>query len=287
MLIASFCFATVGACARFLDTIDPIEKVFFRNLIGLLALMPIIFKNPLQNIGGYFGLLVFRGIIGTLALYAFFYGIKHIGLPLAITYQQSHPLFLLIIGFIIFRENFRYLEISFVIIGFIGIYIFFSMDGLQGVPLKYNLIALSNALMTAAAYASIKTLSKYYDYRTIILTFLICGTVMPIVSLVVGTLYPYTEYDFLIGVFTWPSLHDWPVLFLLGISALAGQYFLTMAFSYGKSGTTAAIGYSNIIFSIAFAVLLGDPFPTFYQLVGILLIILSGIGISWVSKKRQ
>ncbi|MBK9736690.1 MAG: EamA family transporter [Saprospiraceae bacterium] len=36
MLIASFCFAFTGACARYLrDDINPIELVLFRNLIGI------------------------------------------------------------------------------------------------------------------------------------------------------------------------------------------------------------------------------------------------------------
>lgn len=106
MLIASFCFALTGACAKVLsDDVSPIQLVFFRNVIGIAYIIWVLSQRKEAYEGGKFGLLVFRGVIGTIALYAFFYGIKHIGLAVAITYQQAYPIFIAFASFFLFGER--------------------------------------------------------------------------------------------------------------------------------------------------------------------------------------
>jgi len=71
------------------------------------------------------------------------------------------------------------------------------------------------------------------------------------------------------------------VILLLGIAALFGQIYLTKAFSFQKTGVIGAVGYSNIVFSIIFGILLGDSFPGVLSLIGIVMIIACGILISF------
>jgi drug/metabolite transporter (DMT)-like permease len=47
----------------------------------------------------------------------------------------------------------------------------------------------------------------------------------------------------------------------------------------------SAIGYSNIVFSLIFGLILGDAFPDWLSFIGILCIISSGIIISVLKKK--
>jgi drug/metabolite transporter (DMT)-like permease len=72
----------------------------------------------------------------------------------------------------------------------------------------------------------------------------------------------------------------------MGSSALFGQYFVTKAYGADKAGIVSAISYAGIIFSIFIGMLLGDAFPDAVSLLGILLIICSGLMISFI-KKRQ
>jgi drug/metabolite transporter (DMT)-like permease len=95
MILASFCFAVTGAIARLLkDDYASVQLVLFRNVIGIPFLIYFITKTPIVQKGGRPFLLFFRGFIGTMALYFFFYGVTTIGLPESITYQQSYPIFL-------------------------------------------------------------------------------------------------------------------------------------------------------------------------------------------------
>ena len=79
MLIASMLFAGTGALSKLLSSeLSSIEIVFFRNIIGLFLIIFMIYQRPLHQTGGKFWLLAFRGIIGTIGLYAFFYNIAHL-----------------------------------------------------------------------------------------------------------------------------------------------------------------------------------------------------------------
>lgn len=287
MLTASFCFALTGACARWLrDDINPVELVLFRNIIGVVFIFYSIHHKPIIQKGGKPWLLIFRGVIGTLALYSFFYGISKIGLAISITYQQSYPVFLAMFAAYFLGEKLAGREWVAIIIGFIGICLIFlpSVDT-SLLTAKHHFIGLSNALMTGMAYLSIRGLSDIYDQRAIILSFMLSGIVLPVFSMVMGQFINPGHFDFIISSYDVPKLSHYPVILVLGLAALIGQIYLTKAFSYQKTGIIAAVGYSNIVFSVIFGTLLGDSFPDLVSIFGIFMIIVCGIMIGFRRKK--
>lgn len=287
MLVASFSFALTGACARYLrNDINPIQLVLFRNVIGVGFIFWSVYRKPIVQTGGKLGLLIFRGFIGTLALYTFFYGISKIGLAISITYQQSYPIFLSIMAAWWFGERLKIKEWAAVIIGFVGIFlIFIPSADTSSLLLRNHLIGVSNAVMTGLAYLSIRGLSAIYDQRSIILSFMLSGIILPIISLGLGECMQVQSLDFLINTVDPIKFSHIPVIVLLGVAALIGQIFLTKAFSYQKTGVIAAVGYSNIVFSILFGVILGDGLPDVYSFGGIGLIILCGVLISFGQRR--
>jgi drug/metabolite transporter (DMT)-like permease len=286
MLMASFSFALTGACARYLrNDINPIELVLFRNIIGVCFILLSIIKVPVIQVGGKSSLLIFRGVIGTLALYTFFYGVSKIGLAISITYQQSYPVFLSVLAAWFFKERLRMAEWLAIILGLIGLcLIFLPSAELSTIHSRNHVIGLTNALMTGLAYLSIRGLSAIYDHRVIILSFMLSGIVLPLISLSLGTFISAPYLDFLMDDFDMPKFSNLPAIMLLGVAALVGQIYLTKAFSYQKTGVIAAVGYSNIVFSILFGVILGDGIPDLMSFLGIILIILCGIIVSFKNK---
>jgi drug/metabolite transporter (DMT)-like permease len=283
MLGAAFCFSISGACTKVLGKrISSVELVFFRNIIGVVFVLITIYRRPLTQIGGKMSLLVFRGIIGTLALYTFFFSITKIGLAEAITYQQSYPIILALLGGYFLKEKLDTKNWIAVIVGFVGICcIFLPQFKVDISSIKYHSFGLANAIMTALAYMSIKQLSGYYDSRSIVLSFMFSGIVLPIISMLAGQYIYIDSLEFLFGSFNWPMGTEWLWIGLLALSALAGQILLTKAFTYGNTGEVSAIGYSNIVFSVIFGIILGDAFPNLLSFLGILLIIACGIYISF------
>jgi drug/metabolite transporter (DMT)-like permease len=289
MVIAAFCFSVSGACTRVLGrTISSVELVFFRNCIGVVFIFYSVNQRPLVQVGGKPMLLIFRGITGTLALYTFFYSITRIGLAEAITYQQSYPVFLAVFSLFYFKERMTSKEWAAVILGFAGIcLVFLPQISIDILAVKHHSVGLLNAVLTALAYLSIKDLSKVYDSRSIVLSFMLSGILLPIFSLIGGYYLEEDYLGFLVGKFTMPDGIQWAWIWVLSISALIGQIYLTKAFTYGKVGPVSAMGYSNIVFSVFFGVLLGDAIPNLTSFMGIALIIFCGVIIAYSSRGNK
>lgn len=276
MLIASLLFAGTGALSKILSSeLSSIEIVFFRNIIGLGLIIWMIYKRPLHQAGGKFWLLAFRGIIGTIGLYAFFYNIAHIDLATAFTFSKTSPIFTALLAAFIFKERLSYLGWFAIFIGFIGI--LFVIEPTLGVS-KDEYIGLLSGIGAAMAYTSIRGLRKHYDTRAIVLSFMICGSAMPLLSMIVGSFYYRPNLDFLISPFVMPSLNGWVMIVIMGLLATAFQIYLTKAYAASKkAGVVAAVGYSDVIFSMIFGLILGDALPDAWAFLGIVMIIGAGI----------
>ena len=172
-------------------------------------------------------------------------------------------------------------------LGFSGIcFIFLPQIQIGDLSLRNHIIGLGNALLTGLAYLSIRELSGYYDKRSIVLSFMLSGILLPIISFWLGKWVDIPSLDFLFGKFILPKGMQWLWLSSIGITALLGQIFLTNAFTYGRAAPIAAAGYSNIVFSMLFGWLLGDSMPSFLGYLGISLVIFSGILLSYKSKEK-
>ncbi|MDL0105081.1 DMT family transporter [Campylobacter vicugnae] len=276
MLIASLLFAGTGALSKILSSeLSSIEIVFFRNIIGLGLIILMIYKKPLHQAGGKFWLLAFRGIIGTIGLYAFFYNIAHIDLATAFTFSKTSPIFTALLAAFIFKERLSYLGWFAIFIGFIGI--LFIIEPTLGVS-KDEYIGLLSGIGAALAYTSIRGLRKHYDTRAIVLSFMLCGSAIPLLSMIIGSFYYRPDLDFLISPFIMPSLASWVMVILMGLLATGFQIYLTKAYAASKkAGVVAAVGYSDVVFSMIFGLILGDSLPGAWAFLGIVMIIGAGI----------
>ena len=276
MLIASLLFAGTGALSKILSSeLSSIEIVFFRNIIGLGLIILMIYKKPLHQAGGKFWLLAFRGIIGTIGLYAFFYNIAHIDLATAFTFSKTSPIFTALLAAFIFKERLSYLGWFAIFIGFIGI--LFIIEPTLGVS-KDEYIGLLSGIGAALAYTSIRGLRKHYDTRAIVLSFMLCGSAIPLLSMIIGSFYYRPDLDFLISPFVMPSLTSWVMVILMGLLATGFQIYLTKAYAASKkAGVVAAVGYSDVVFSMIFGLILGDSLPSAWAFLGIVMIIGAGI----------
>lgn len=273
MLFASFCFAIMGAMAKELSLyMDSLEVVFFRNLIGVVLISVSFFKVPIKQEGGKPFLLFFRGLMGFMALVAFFYNIAHISLADAMTFSRTSPMFTALLAFWFLKEKIGTKEIVALVIGFLGIVFIMKPDGLR-LDLT-DILGLLSGFGAALAYTSVKELKKYYDTRVIVLSFMLTGTVGPILLIVFND---YLNVEFLKATFVVPDLKMWIFILGLGASATVAQIYMTKAYGATKAGIVGAISYANILFSIIIGVILGDSLPDFWGALGISLVIFGGI----------
>jgi len=283
MLAASICFAFMGVFAKLAsEQLSSIEVVFFRNLFGVAIIAFLVFKAPFTHKGGRPFLLIFRGVIGFLALLAFFYNLAHIPIANAMTLSKTSPIFTAIFAFFLLKENLSLKAWAAVFVGFIGI-VFITQPVGIGFS-KYDILGILSGVGAALAYTSVRELRAYYDTRAIVLSFTIAGTVGPIILMAIGEFYSPPSLDFLLAPFVMPSGITWVYIFALGIVSTVAQLLMTKAYTLSKAGIVGAVSYSNIVFAIFLGLLVGDPFPNFYTLIGIALVIFSGIMVAFHRK---
>ncbi len=273
MLFASFCFAIMGAMAKELSTqMDSLEVVFFRNVIGVILIGVTFLKMPVKQVGGKPFLLFFRGLMGFMALVAFFYNIAHISLADAMTFSRTSPIFTALLAFLFLKEKLGTKEIFALVFGFIGIVFIMKPNGLQ-LELT-DILGLLSGVGAALAYTSVKELKKYYDTRVIVLSFMLVGTIGPLLLMVFNDAL---HVEFLKATFIIPDLGMWVYIIGLGVSATVAQIYMTKAYGATKAGIVGAVSYANILFSLIIGVMLGDALPDFWGAFGIILVVVGGI----------
>ena len=284
MLLSSLLFAFTGAFAKLLSGyMSSLEVVFFRNIAGVMIIGFSIYKLPLNQQGGKSLLLFFRGLIGFLALLMYFYDIAHISLAQAQTFSKTAPIFTAIFAYIFINEKLSFKAWLGVFVGFVGILFIthFTGENLS----KTDWLGILSGIGAGLAYTSIRELKNYYDTRAIVLSFMLVGTIGPILLMIIGQFVTTTTFDFIIAKFVIPSGMAWFYIVGLGITATFSQLFMTKAYMNAKGGIVGTISYTNIIFSIIVGMMLGDSFPDILVIFGIMMIVLSGILVA--SKKKE
>ena len=276
MLIASFLFAVMGAFAKLAsESMSSLEVVFFRNVFGVLIIGAAILKKPMKHEGGKPFLLFFRGLMGFLALLAFFYNIAHIPLGDAMTFSKTSPIFTAIFAWLFLKERLSLGGWIAVMIGFIGI-VFITKPTGMGLS-KTDWLGIASGIGAALAYTSVRELKKYYDTRAIVLSFMLTGTIGPLLLMLTSPFVDMPSLDFLFGEFVMPSGIVWFYIVGMGIFATLAQVYMTKAYGESQAGVVGAVSYMNIVFAIGVGLLLGDAFPDMGTLFGIILIVFGGI----------
>lgn len=276
MLMASFLFALMGAFAKLAsESMSSLEVVFFRNIFGVAIIGYAVYKTPMKHSGGKPFLLFFRGLMGFLALLAYFYNIANIPLGDAVTYSKTAPIFTAVFAWAFLREKLSRAAWIAVFVGFLGILLIAQPSGI-GFS-KYDILGIFSGIGAALAYTSVRELRTYYDTRAIVLSFTLVGTIGPIILFVLSKYFYMQELDFMLGEFIIPNKIEWVYLIGLGVLGTLSQYYMTKAYGETKAGIVGAISYTNIVFAILVGLILGDSLPTFITTCGIILIVIAGV----------
>jgi drug/metabolite transporter (DMT)-like permease len=276
MLISSFLFAFTGAFAKLLsDYMSSVEVVFFRNITGVILISYAIYKSPVKQIGGKPFLLFMRGFIGFSALLMYFYNIANIPLAQAQTFNKISPIFTAIFSYLLLKEKLSIQAWIGIFIGFIGV-LFITNFNIYELS-KTDWLGICSGIGAGLAYTSIRELRKSYDNKIIVLSFMTVGTIAPLILMIVASYITIDSLDWILAKFVMPKTIAWIYIVALGIFATFSQLYMTKAYSLASGGIVGTISYTNIIFSIALGMLLGDLFPSFMVIIGIILIIISGI----------
>lgn len=275
MLLSALIGALNGAVAKYLSqSMDPIEIVFYRNLIGVLIVLYSFKKFSVSIDTSKLHLLFLRGVFGALAMVLFFYTIATIPLGEAVVLNKTSPFFVTILAYYLMKESITLRIFFALIIGFIGIVFIMKPFGVE-ISIEH-IFGVLGGFFAACAYATIKKIKDIYDARVIMLSFMTVGVLIPL-GLFLFT--PYVHFKIHTDIFIWA------LIVFMAIISTASQWFLTRAYSISRASIIGVVSYSNIPFAIGFGVILGDSLPDLYTFLGIVLIVIGGILVSKKSSK--
>ena len=273
MVAASFLFALTVAFAKLLSaSMGSVEVTFWRNLVGLAVIALSVWRFPIQSKGGRPFTLVFRGIIGTVALLTFFYTVSATSLSSAIVYSKTEPIFTAILAFFLLKERLRPSAIIAILVGFAGVAL------LSGMEWGYlHVMGILTGFLSALAYTSVRSLKAHYDARSVVLSFMVAGVLIPGVLMGIAEHYTSEWLAFALSPFVLPCGDDWLWIVLMGLAAAGGQILMTRAYFHAPAGIVSTASYSVVLFATLFGIILGDAFPTPTLAAGAVLVVLSGI----------
>lgn len=253
MLASTAFFGLMAVVIRLASANLPtFEIAFFRNLFGLLALLPILLHGGATLRTRQLPRYLLRSVIGIGSMLAGFWAIGHLPLSQAISLSYSTPLFVTIAAVAWLGEQVRWRRWAAVIIGFIGVLVIVrpgSSSFTAG-----SLVAVGAALLSAVVAIQIKQLSRVDPADTIVFyTYLFWVPLSLIPALF---------------VWQWPHGISWLWLACIGLFGTGGQLLWTRALRLGDVSALTPISFMQLPIVAVAGYLLFDEGISRWTLLG-------------------
>ena len=250
--------------AKYLSTSLPVLQIvwarYFFTVTLVLPIILIFFRKNLKLSINY-KLQFLRGILLFTANILFFYSISIISLSKALTLAFTAPLIVTVFSPLFLQEKVSLNRWLAVIIGFFGCIIVIR-PGFIDLNLA-TIAALGTGLMYGFYLIVTRKLSGSDDS---LITLLFTG--------VVGTIIASFSMPFM---WVSPSFNGWVIMFLIGLFASIGHLLLILSLKLADASKLAPFGYFEIIPNILIGFYFFNYFPDLFHLLGLLIIISSGI----------
>ena len=266
-LLAWVMLPIMDGFAKYLSSDVPVLQItwarYFFTVVFTLPIMFFFFRKNLVWTDKP-KLQLIRGFIFLTANVCFFYSISIISLAKALTLAFIAPLIVTAFSPIFLGEKVGFKRWSAVIIGFIG-----SMVVIRPGFMEINLASLA-ALGTGVMYGFYLIITrKLSSSDNPLLTLLLTGVVG---AIIISFVMPF--------VWIKPTLNQWSIMAAIGIFACIGHLFIILSLKYADASKLAPFSYFEIVTNIIIGYYFFSDFPDKWTLLGLFIIILSGIYIS-------
>ncbi len=267
ILGASLSFACMGLFVNLAGELPVMQKVFFRNVLTAAAVFFILlFRKDKFRIKSKESLLwlFLRSLSGFLGVILNFYAIDHLNsISDASILNKLSPFFAILFSAVLLKEKPAAAEVVFVLIAFAGAALVAQpMSGLTALP------ALSGILSGACAgfaYTCVRILGMKGERG--IMTVFFFSAFSTVASL-----------PFFIAGYVPMSGMQWLYLLLAGVSATAGQFFITAAYRRAPAKEIAVFDYAQVLFAALLGFLVLSQVPTLLSIIGYAVIISAAAG---------
>ncbi len=239
-------------------SVDNATIVFFRNLTGLIILLPLMLIKGANYIKtDKLWMHSWRAIIGLTAMYGFFYAIAHLKLSNAMVFTYSSPIFIPLVAWLFLKERMTSSMWLAALVGLIGVVLVAKPS--EGIFNLLSLIGITSSFFAAMAFVTVRALTTTEPVTRIVFYFCLIGSVLSSIPMF-WHWRPYT-------------IHELLLIGGAGLLATLSQLCLSKAYSYAPAGKIGPANYLAIIFAGIFAALLWQEYPDMISIVGMILIL--------------
>lgn len=270
LISATFFYAFMNVCIKYVPNIPLMEVVLVRCIISLIASYTHlkIIHQPIW--GNNKKALILRGLFGMISLTAFFYTLQKIPLASAVTIQYLSPIFTIILATFIVKEKTKPLQYLFFLVSFAGVIFIKGFD--SRISFLHLGVGVVSAFFSGLAYNMIRKTSTTEHPMVVVFYF-------PLVALPFGLIV--TLFDFVM-----PTGEEWLFLLLAGICTQLGQTFMTIALQKEKASGIVNLQYFGILFSLFLGfIIFGETYPIL-SIMGMILIVF-GIILNFLYTRRN
>ncbi len=272
MIAASLGFSIMGSMVKWVAPRIPfMEAVFFRAIISVVCIAPLMVRNKHSFIGNKPFLLVIRGLSGFIALSLNFYATYKITLADASILNQTSTLFVAFFSLFLLKEKVPMQLIIYIVCSLVGATLIVKpAANLANIP---GLMGLASGFFASIAYISIRKLHETDSFFTMVFHFSFISAV--------------GSFLFMIKDFVSPTPLEWFALIILGLAGTAAQLLMTAAYKYAEASIVSPYLFFTVIFSALWGGFFWKELPDHWSLLGAVLIIACGVAIMRLQKQNR
>jgi len=266
MAVSAFFFALMSLLVKLAgERLPSQEIVLARSVVSAGLSWAVLRRVGVSPWGNRRGLLLVRGVFGFAALSCFFYALVHLPLADATVIQYTNPAFTALIAVWALGESLRLREVAAVVVSLAGVVLIarpsFLFGGAVGggLPLLPAGVALAGAVLSGAAYVTVRRLGASEHPLVIVFWFAMISTL--------GSL-PLAAREAL-----WPTAREWLLLAGVGVGTQLGQVYLTRGLKRERAGRAMTVAYLQILFAGIWGAIFFDDIPGAWSIAGALLVI--------------
>jgi len=277
MIASTLFFSSMHTVIRYIsEDLHPFQIAFCRNLFGLAILVPIIVQQGEKIFRtSQLGLHAMRALIHMSSMLLFFSALAIAPIAKVTALSFTAPLFMALLGVLVFKERIWIRRWTAIIFGFIGALIVLR-PGIE--PLDTGSVMVLTAALT---WAVTMIFIKFLVRKDTIITVTVYTSIFMTVLSVLPAVF----------VWQWPSIEAWGWLLFIGITGTLGQMTLAEALKNAEASAIMPFDFLKLIWAAALGYCFFAEIPTVYTWAGATLIFASGSYIvyreSFIARSRR
>lgn len=247
MFLSTVVLASMHGMVRYLGgELHPFVIAFFRNLFGLVAILPLVVRIGVAGMKTTRPLLnLLRSVTGIIAMLTWFYGLSTVPTAEATALSFTAAIFSALAAFVFLGEKMRLRRWLAIIGGFIGVLVVLQPNSENFNPNMFFI--LLSCIFWGLSVTIVKALTRTDSSTSIVAWMAVMLTLM--------SLPPALIY------WQWPAPEELLLLGLMGALGTLGHLWMAKALSLADTTAVMSIDFMRLIWAALIGALyFGDPF---------------------------